>query len=120
MKVQNESNTTDLTKFFEEKPTLKEGILKKLEKTSQKFVEKGLTRHTIVQALLADFVTNAELDKLQNLADISKETLPSFLASKEGLFVACKLFTVADKKVGYFYKILGKKSSIEDSDWFGS
>ena len=44
-----------LKEFLEKKPQLSETILHKLEKVSTKLVEKGLTRHTIVQAILYDF-----------------------------------------------------------------
>ncbi len=44
-----------LKEFLEKKPNLKETILHKLEKVANKLVEKGLIRHTIVQALLYDF-----------------------------------------------------------------
>ena len=44
-----------LKEFLEKKPMLTETILHKLEKVSTKLVEKGLTRHTVVQAILYDF-----------------------------------------------------------------
>lgn len=44
-----------LREFLEKKPNLAETILHKLEKQATKLVEKGLTRHTIVQAILYDF-----------------------------------------------------------------
>lgn len=47
-----------LKKFLEQKPTLREGILNKLENTVQKLVEKGLSRHSIVQAVVFDYVEN--------------------------------------------------------------
>jgi hypothetical protein len=44
-----------LKEFLEKKPNLADTILHKLEKQATKLVEKGLTRHTIVQAILFDF-----------------------------------------------------------------
>lgn len=71
----------------------------KLEKVSSKVVEKGLTRHTIVQAILYDFFkTSTDIERLKNLADLMKETLPSLLASYKGLYVACACFNLLDAK----------------------
>ncbi len=44
-----------LREFLEKKPNLAESILHKLEKVTTKVIEKGLTRHTIVQAILCDY-----------------------------------------------------------------
>jgi len=84
---------------LDKKPQLSEQILNKLEKVSTKVVEKGLIRHTIVQAILYDFFrTTTDLDRLKNLADLMKETLPSLLASYKGLYVACACFSLLDAK----------------------
>lgn len=53
--VKNKGTLT-LAKFIEQKPNLSAGILEKLDSVVQKLVEKGLTRHTIVQAILLDYV----------------------------------------------------------------
>jgi len=45
-----------LKDFLEEKPNLRETILTKLEKVAMKLVEKGLTRHTLVQAIVKDYI----------------------------------------------------------------
>jgi hypothetical protein len=50
----NQKNIT-LKEFLEKKPQLSDQIMHKLEKVCQKVIEKGLTRHTIVQAILYDF-----------------------------------------------------------------
>ena len=44
-----------LKEFLTKKPMRAETILHKLEKQATKLVEKGLIRHTIVQAILYDF-----------------------------------------------------------------
>lgn len=88
-----------LHKFLEQKPTLREGILNKLENTVQKLVEKGLSRHSIVQAVVYDYIQNqTDLEKLKQLADSVKEKLPALLASRQGLASACALFTLLDAK----------------------
>jgi hypothetical protein len=55
--VEDRDQTKQLTlkDFLEKKPQLADQILHKLEKVTNKVVEKGLTRHTIVQAILFDF-----------------------------------------------------------------
>jgi len=71
----------------------------KLEKVSQKVVEKGLIRHTLVQAILYDFFQNTkDIERIKNIADSVKETIPSLLASYKGLYVACACFNVLDAK----------------------
>jgi hypothetical protein len=65
----------------------------------QKLVEKGSTRHTIVQAVLLDYITCCkDEEKLGFLADLLKEKFPALLASKEGVMVACALFNRLDAK----------------------
>ena len=49
------SKQISLKEFLEKKPNLAESILHKLEKVTNKLIEKGLMRHTIVQAILYDF-----------------------------------------------------------------
>jgi len=56
--------------------------LHKLEKVTNKLIEKGLMRHTIVQAILCDFYQNAsDIERIKNVNDLLKEKLPSLLAS---------------------------------------
>ena len=45
-----------LKNFLEQKPNLRDTILSKLEKVAAKLVQKGLTRHTIVQAIMKDYI----------------------------------------------------------------
>lgn len=45
-----------LAVFLEQKPNLREGIVEKLDGVIQKLVEKGLSRHSIVQAIILDYV----------------------------------------------------------------
>jgi 16S rRNA C1402 (ribose-2'-O) methylase RsmI len=49
------SKNISLKEFLEKKPNLVEPISHKLEKVSNKLIEKGLMRHTIVQAILYDY-----------------------------------------------------------------
>jgi hypothetical protein len=56
LKEQTNKKEFSLKDFLESKPQLKETILTKLEKVATKLVEKGLTRHTLVQAILKDFI----------------------------------------------------------------
>ena len=49
------SKQISLKEFLEKKPNLADSILHKLEKVTNKLIEKGLMRHTIVQAILYDF-----------------------------------------------------------------
>lgn len=45
-----------LAEFITLKPNLAEGILEKLETIVMKLVHKGLTRHSISQAILKDYL----------------------------------------------------------------
>ena len=45
-----------LQAFLEQKPQLREGLIGKLENTVQKLVEKGLSRHSIVQHVLFEYI----------------------------------------------------------------
>ena len=46
-----------LKDFIESKPQLAENLMEKLENIVQKLVEKGLSRHTLVQAIICDYIT---------------------------------------------------------------
>ena len=86
-----------LKQFLQKKPQLAEQVLLKVENMVQKLVEKGMSRHSIVQAIIADYVqSQTDLEKIKWLAESMKEKLPSLLASKQGLLVACSLFNVLD------------------------
>ena len=88
-----------LKQFLQKKPQLAEQVLLKVENMVQKLVEKGMSRHSIVQAIIADYVqSQTDLEKIKWLAESMKEKLPSLLASKQGLLVACSLFNVLDAK----------------------
>lgn len=54
--LKEQSSKFSLKDFLEEKPNLRETILTKLEKVAMKLVEKGLTRHTLVQAIIKDYI----------------------------------------------------------------
>jgi hypothetical protein len=51
----NPNKQISLKEFLAMKPQLADTIMHKLERVTVKLVEKGLTRHTIVQAILYDF-----------------------------------------------------------------
>jgi hypothetical protein len=46
----------NLAEFVKSKPNLATGILEKLEPVVLKLVHKGLTRHSISQAILKDYI----------------------------------------------------------------
>jgi len=72
-----------LKTFLEQKPNLTQGIMLKLETVVQRLVEKGLTKHSIVQAILNDYVQNQpDKEKLKILGEMIKEKLPALLASR--------------------------------------
>jgi hypothetical protein len=78
---------------------LSTGIIDKIEPILAKLANKGNTRFTMVQAILADYVEcETDKDKLHTLADLIKEKLPALLASREGLKVACVFFNILDAK----------------------
>ena len=71
----------------------------KLENIVQKLVEKGMSRHSVVQAIISDYILcQKDAEKIRWLAESMKEKLPSLLASKHGLLVACSLFNVLEAK----------------------
>lgn len=48
---------------------------------------------------MADYVVSqTDIEKLKQLAELVKEKMPSFLASKKGLLVACGLFNLLEAK----------------------
>lgn len=94
-----EKVASSLAQFCEKKPQLADQILEKIEGIVQKLVEKGMSRHSIVQAIIADYLLcQKDILKVKWLAESMKENLPSLLASKQGLTVACILFNVLDAK----------------------
>ena len=76
----------------------------KLDAIIQKLMDKGLARLSIVQAIISDFVGaqaqdgEGVSDKVKDLAQAIKEKVPSLLASKPGLSVACGIFSILDAK----------------------
>jgi len=98
-KADGDINKMSLKQFLEKKPQLQTQVLTKIESIVQKLVEKGMARHSIVQAIIADYVVSqTDIEKVKWLAETTKEKLPSFLASKQGLLVACALFNLLDAK----------------------
>jgi hypothetical protein len=55
-KVTSATTTSSLAQFCEKKPQLADQILEKIEGIVQKLVEKGMSRHSIVQAIIADYL----------------------------------------------------------------
>ena len=99
MDEEGDTTATSLIQFCEKKPQLADQILEKIESIVQKLVEKGMSRHSIVQAIICDYVLcQKDQQKIAWLAESMKEKLPSLLASKQGLTVACILFNVLDTK----------------------
>lgn len=47
-----------LKQFLEEKPQLGERVLAKIEGIVQKLLDKGMARHSIVQAIVADYIVS--------------------------------------------------------------
>jgi len=79
----NTQSVQSLTEFIKQKPQLKEQILEKIEGIVQKLVEKGMSRHSVVQAIIKDYVmSQTDIEKLKWLAETLKEKLPTLLASK--------------------------------------
>ena len=54
--IEKENATSSLKQFMEAKPQLAEQILDKIENIVQKLVEKGMSRHSIVQAIIHDYI----------------------------------------------------------------
>lgn len=54
--VDKEKVASSLAQFCEKKPQLADQILEKIEGIVQKLVEKGMSRHSIVQAIIADYL----------------------------------------------------------------
>lgn len=93
---ENEGKT--IKELIDEKPIIKEGIVSKLENLTHKLVDKGMTRHTIVQAILFDYVSIAENEEQLELLNMLLEVFPALLSSEKGLQVACGLFAIASSK----------------------
>jgi len=85
LKQNDEKRVISLKEFIVEKPNLTEVISIKLEKVATKLIEKGLTRHTISHSILLDFFQTQKVDKVQSIADLIKENIPTLLTSKAGL-----------------------------------
>jgi hypothetical protein len=93
-----ENKAKSIRKLVKEKPSLKEAILNKLESLAHKFINKGLSRHTIVQAIIYDYFSISDEEQQGELLGILLENFPSLLGSKPGLKVACGLFSIASSK----------------------
>ena len=81
-----------------EKAKALEGIQGKIEGIATKLIDKGLIRHTIVQAILWDFYQIVDLEKQKEIASLLQENLPALLTSLEGLKVAAGVFTICNAK----------------------
>lgn len=96
--ILQENKSKSIRALVKEKPLVKEEILKKLENLAHKLIDKGLTRHTIVQAILYDYVSIASDEQQNEVLQMLIETFPALLSSKQGLKVACGLFSIASSK----------------------
>ena len=54
--ILDKDKNASLKQFMELKPQLSAGIMEKVEQIVTKLVVKGHTRHTIVQAVLCDYI----------------------------------------------------------------
>ena len=96
--ILQENQAKSIRSLVKEKPMLKESILSKLESLSHKLIDKGLVRHTIVQAILYDYLSIADDEQQTELLNLLVENFPALLGSKAGLKVACGLFAIASSK----------------------
>lgn len=96
--ILQENDAKSIKALVKEKPALKEGILNKLESLSHKFIDKGLARHTLVQSIIYDYVSIADLEQQTDVLNMLVENFPALLGSKQGLKVACGLFAIASSK----------------------
>ncbi len=96
--ILQENKKMTIKALVKEKPIVKDEILNKLENLSHKLIDKGLTRHTIVQAIIYDFVSIASDEQQNEILQMLLETFPALLSSKQGLKVACGLFAIASSK----------------------
>jgi hypothetical protein len=96
--ILQENEGKSIKALVKEKPALKEGILNKLENLSHKFIDKGLARHTLVQAIIYDYVSIADMEQQTDILNMLIENFPALLSSKQGLKVACGLFSIASSK----------------------
>lgn len=69
-----------------------------MEPFMSKFIEKGLIRLTMVQRIINEYISIAEVEEVKEVCSQLHLTIPSLLASQEGLEVACTTFTLADTK----------------------
>jgi pumilio family protein 6 len=96
--ILQENKSKSIRKLIKEKPMLKDSVVEKLESLSHKFIEKGLIRHTIVQAILYDYFSISTDEQQLELLTLLTENFPALLGSKPGLKVACGLFAIASSK----------------------
>ena len=87
-----------IKELIDEKPNIKEGIVSKLESLTHKLIDKGMTRHTLVQAILYDYISIAGHEELLEMVNLLLEVFPALLKSDKGLQVACGLFAMASSK----------------------
>ena len=87
-----------LRNILKEKESLKDQILSQLEEITHKFIDKGLMRHTIVQAIIYDYVSICSDEQQNELLQMLIDHFPSLLGSKPGLKVAWGLFAIASTK----------------------
>jgi len=86
--ILQDNKDKSLKKLIKEKPIIKEGLVSKLESITHKLIDKGMTRHTIVQSILFDYLTIADNEERLELVNLLAEVFPALLSSKRGLKVA--------------------------------
>lgn len=96
--VLQENKGKSLRNILKEKPTLKQEFCGKIEELVHKLIDKGLMRHTIVQAIIYDYMSICSDEQQEDLLHLLVEHVPSLLGSKPGLKVACGLFAIASSK----------------------
>lgn len=96
--ILQENKGTSIQDLVEQKPIIKEGLVGKLESITHKLIDKGMTRHTIVQAILYDYLSIANNEDRLELVNLLSEVFPALLSSDKGLKAACGLWAVASSK----------------------
>lgn len=96
--ILQENKGKSLRNILKEKPTLREEFWGKLEELVHKLIDKGLMRHTIVQAIIYDYIFICSEEQQEEILNLLVDHFPSLLGSKPGLKVACGLFAIASSK----------------------
>jgi len=93
-----ESKETDVNKVFADHPLVKEQVMKRLADQVDTFVVKGLIRLTFIQKIVLFYVKSATQYEIERVLDEAHKNYLALLGSRDGLYAACILFTVANPK----------------------